>query len=148
MSDPGLLSAQRAKIDDSSLAGAQFWSAVAGKQKWSTDIGGKHVVPLLFSDFSKRNSFKKARVIYQHINAAKPALHAFHSSGDARGIAHVTMKRDRFTALSLDFSQVLLSFLCGVQISKSDLGAFPRYCQCNGAPQMDCAAGNHNRLAL
>src|SRR5438477_3314982 len=112
MSDPGLLSAQRAKIDDSSLAGAQFWNAVAGKQKWSTDIGGKHVVPLLFSDFSNRNSFKKARVIYQHINAAKLALHAFHSSGDARGIAHVTMQRNCFISLFLDFRQRLLSFFC------------------------------------
>src|SRR5437763_13166984 len=105
MGDPWLLSAQRAKIDDSSLAGAQFWNAVAGKQKWSTDIGGKHVVPLLFGDFSKRNSFKKACVIYQHINAAKLALHTLHNRGDARGIAHVTMKRDCLTALSLDFSQ-------------------------------------------
>ena len=86
MSDPGLLSTQRAKIDDPSLAGAQFWNAAAGKQKWSTDIGGKHVVPLLFSDFSKRNSFKETGIIYQHINAAKLTLYSLNSRSDARGL--------------------------------------------------------------
>src|SRR5437016_12717659 len=125
MSDPGLLSAQRAKIDDSSLAGAQFWNAVAGKQKWSTDIGGKHVVPLFFVDFSKRNSFKETGIIYQHINAAKLTLYSLNSRSDASRIAHVTMKCNCLTALFLDFRQRLLRFFCGVQISESDACAFP-----------------------
>src|SRR5947208_2443146 len=117
-------------------------------QEWTSNIGCKHVVPLIFGNFNEWNSFKETGIIYQHVNAAKLTLYSPNSRSDAFRIAHVTMKRNCAASMFFEFGQRLLSFFCGVQISKSDLSAFPRDCQCNGAPQMDCAAGNHNRLAL